>query len=205
MPFDRRFALLDSNQARAGKVLTGRIQQRLLTFRSSVRGTTVVVRTPSGAEYEIGDPTWLGEFEREIGQPAALRASDAPIHDAADLLVVNEESIRVLADEYGAHVNPLRFRPNVILEGADARPFDEGRWVGMSFAAGDAVLEAFQACQRCVMITIDPETFESDPSFLRLIVEKHDANLGVYCKVVRAGVVATGDLWTAESAVEAAS
>jgi MOSC domain-containing protein len=205
MPFDRRFAILDSDPTRAGKLLTGRLQHRMLAFQSTVLGGTVMVRTPSGAQYDVNDPAWLEQLEHDIGQAAAVRASDDPIHDDADVLVVNAASVRTVSEEYGARVSPLRFRPNVLLDGPDARPFDELRWPGRSFAIGDAVLEASSACIRCVITTIDPETLVSDPSFLRLMVEKHNARFGVYCKVVRAGEVRVGDPWTVYSAAEAAS
>jgi uncharacterized protein YcbX len=205
MPFDRRFAILDSNPARAGKLLTGRLQHRLLAFQSAVLDGSVMVRTPSGAQYDVNDRAWHEHLEREIGQAVALQASDDAIHDDADVLVVNAASVRTLSEEYGARVSPLRFRPNVILDGPDARPYDELRWPGTSFAIGDAVLEASSACLRCVITTIDPETLVSDPSFLRLVVEKHDARFGVYCKVVRAGEVRVGDPWSVYRAAEAAS
>jgi len=48
-------------------------------------------------------------------------------------------------------------------------------------------------CERCKVITMDPDTTEQTPELLRLLVERHDERLGMYCRVVRPGRVAVGD------------
>ena len=193
--FDRRYAIMDSDPARAGKPLTAVRQPRLLAYRSEVRDGAVCVETATGKEYAVGDGDWLAELERDIGKQVSLRGPGDPIHDDSDLLIVNSASLRVLSEEYGAAVNPLRFRPNVIVDGKEAAPFAEEAWPGRTFALGDAVIHAVHPCERCVVTTIDPQTLASDPSFLRLLVEKHQARFGVYCKVVRPGIAKVGDPW----------
>jgi len=191
--FDRRIAVLDSDPLREGKMLSGGRQRRLLAYGGIVREGEIYVRTPSGVEHEARGGGWLPELEGELGQPAPLRSSDLPITDDADVLVLNAASLRALTAEYGAFVNPMRFRPNVIVDATDLREFDELTWPGMEFAIGEAVLDVSKPCVRCVMTTFDPETLESDPAFLKLIVQRHGGMFGVYCKVVRPGSVAIGD------------
>ena len=56
----------------------------------------------------------------------------------------------------GAHP-PLpmtRFRPNVVIAGAEAWAEDDWRRIRI----GDAVFRAVKGCARCVITTIDPET-----------------------------------------------
>jgi len=205
IPLDRSYAVLDSDPLRSGKLLTASRAKRLLAYRSFARGDGVLVRTPSGRECAADDGAWLDELEGDIGKPASLRSSEEPMHDDADLLVVNAASVRALSEEYGAPINPMRFRPNVILDAVDARPFEETAWPGETFDAGEALVEVVHPCERCVVTTIDPETFESDASFLKLIVQEHHGHFGVLCRVLRTGVVHAGDEWRAKDVAEAAS
>jgi MOSC domain-containing protein YiiM len=45
-----------------------------------------------------------------------------------------------------------------------------------------------------VVITHDPDTTVTSPALLRVLTQTSEANMGVYCRVVRPGVVAVGDL-----------
>jgi uncharacterized protein YcbX len=197
IPFDRRYAVLDPNPHRLGKPLTGRLQKQLLGYASSVLGDRVVVRTPSGIVCDVEEPAWLEELEREVGGPITVQTFPDAIHDDSDVLVLNAASLRALSEEYGSIVDPLRFRPNIILDGPEARPFEETSWTGGTFVVGDVLLEVTHPCERCVMTTIDPDSLEMDPSFLRLVVEKHDARFGVYFRVARGGTMKLGDRWRA--------
>jgi uncharacterized protein YcbX len=199
---DRRIAVMDSDPTRVGKPLTGRRQHQLLAYSSKVRDGDVFVCTPSGKEYAVSDASWMAELEADVGQPASLKVADEPIHDDADVLVLNAASLRALTEEYGSFVHPLRFRPNVIVDGHDISAFDELGWLGIEFSIGDAVLYVSHPCARCVLTTVEPETLVADPSFLKLVVQSHEGRFGVYCKVVRAGDVRIGDEWRARRAPE---
>lgn len=195
MPFDRRYAMMDSDPNRTGKPLTARIEKRLLGYSAIVRDSTTYVRTPSGTEHDVHSTAWLEVLCDEIERPISLQSFDEPIHDDSDILVVNAASLRALTAEYGNFVNPSRFRPNFVVDSADLKPFVEEGWADHEIAVGDALLRAQYPCDRCVLTTIDPETLDTDPSFLRLVVEKHGGRFGMYCSVVRSGTVALGDEW----------
>jgi len=195
MPCDRRYAVMDSDPNRAGKPLTARIEKRLLGYGALVRDGKTYVCTPSGEKHGVHVPDWLEALGAEIERPVSLQSFENAIHDEADLLVINAASLRALTKEYGAFVNPLRFRPNFVVDSSEVQPFAEERWVDHDITVGDAVLRAQYPCDRCVLTTIDPETLAMDPSFLRLVVEKHGGRFGMYCSVVRSGTVALGDEW----------
>ncbi len=202
LPYDRCYVLLDSDPHRQGKNLTGRVAPQMLGFAATVRPDGVHVRTPLGHEYAVDDTRWLADLEKTLGKPVTLHHADEPVHDDADVLVVNTASVRALCDEYGAFVHPIRFRPNFIVDGPEVPAFEEAEWVGSEIAVGDAVVQAVARCVRCVVTTIDPETQASDPAFLRLLAEMHEATFGVYCKVVRTGDVRLGDRWHVGGAAE---
>lgn len=81
--------------------------------------------------------------------------------DGYPLLVTTEESLAALNAEVAggrmADQGPLpmsRFRPSVVVAGADAWTEDDWRRVRI----GSAVFRAVKGCARCVITTLDPET-----------------------------------------------
>ena len=202
MPFDRRYAVMDSDPNRAGKPLTARIDKRLLAYGASVRDGQVIVRAPDGGEHRVDSPAWLDLLRADLDRPVSLWSSEAPEHDDADILVLNAASLRALTGEYGSFINPLRFRPNFVVDGPDLAAYVESEWEGADVSVGGAVLHVQYPDQRCVVTTIEPETLATDPSFLRLIVERHAGRFGMYCSVVRSGPVALGDEWRPARASE---
>ena len=46
---------------------------------------------------------------------------------------------------------------------------------------------------RCAMISLDPDTAESDPNVLRQVAQEHDGHAGVYGAVLVEGTVRPGD------------
>ena len=51
----------------------------------------------------------------------------------------------------------------------------------------------FPVDQRCKMITLDPETGESNPEILRKVAQAHEGMAGVYAAVLVEGTVLRGD------------
>ena len=86
--------------------------------------------------------------------------------DALPLLVVTSASLAELERrlvERGVPLVPLameRFRPNLVVEGAE--PFAEDRWARI--AVGEVEIELVKPCARCVMTTLDPSTAQVAPS-----------------------------------------
>jgi MOSC domain-containing protein YiiM len=54
--------------------------------------------------------------------------------------------------------------------------------------------------QRCLMITLDPETGEATPAVLKAAGQLNGAYAGVYASVLSAGRVTVGDSLVIESA-----
>ena len=197
IPFDRQYIIIDGESTRKGKALTARQMGELLAYRAAVEGEKVSVQAPDGTTFAIDDD-FSSYLRSALNRPLSIESAPRPaepFHDAHDILVLNAESVRALEAEWGKPLDPLRFRPNIMLDGDDLAAYVENDWVGRRFRAGEAVLEAAALDERCVLPTIDPQTLARDPSFLRLIVERHDQCFGVYCRVTKAGKVAVGDEW----------
>lgn len=71
-------------------------------------------------------------------------------------LIVSEASLADLNARLTQPVPMTRFRPNIVIAGAE--PFEEDGWA--SIAVGDATLRMVKPCGRCSVITVDPSTGE---------------------------------------------
>ncbi len=197
MPFDRQYIIMDGETTRKGNALTARVVSDLLAYRATVDAGAVRVSAPDGRIFPV-DETLSSRLASDLGRALWVEeapAGAAPFHDAHDILVLNAASVRALEQEWNKPLDPLRFRPNIMLDGDDLEPYVEDSWVGRRFSVGEAVLEGAALDQRCVLPTIDPQSLVRDPTLLRLIVERHNQCFGLYCSVLTAGKIGLGDEW----------
>jgi uncharacterized protein YcbX len=97
----------------------------------------------------FGTPLQLARLERPVEREGALLA----FGDAAALLVTNAASLEALNAQLEAPVPMSRFRPNIVVEGANA--FAEDGWARLRI--GEAVLTRVHDCGRCEVTTIDQD------------------------------------------------
>jgi len=187
---DRRWALVDATPNRAGKLLTIRQHEKLLTYRARLEDGAAKVVGPDGAVHAV-DGGLARLLAEESMRPLQLRDLAGANFDDSPVLVVNLASVRAFAAEAAMHVDHRRFRANLYLDGLDA--FEEVSWVGRQIRAGDAQLQVVARDERCVVITRDPDTTAATPQLLSLLAQRHDTCMGVYCTVARSGQVAEGD------------
>lgn len=128
------------------------------------QGTAIAVR----GEVNQWLSARLGLSVRLVWQPdptaRSIAADDGGIPgdvlslaDAAPLLLIAESSMHQLDEWAGGDSHPLdpvRFRPNVIIDGGT--PFAEESWTGVTI--GDVRFRTTMICDRCVMTTIEPST-----------------------------------------------
>ena len=87
--------------------------------------------------------------------PDLARPGDVvSLADGFPLLVTTEASLAAVNARLGSPVPMARFRPNLVIEGADA--WDEDRWGFMK--AGGVRLRLASPCARCVVTTLDQRT-----------------------------------------------
>lgn len=152
---DRDGGIIHADMSTAGNVISvGHKRQ----------GTAVVAHDRVNA--------WLSERAgldvRLVWQPDPTVRSIAPeeggnagdvlsLADAAPLLLITEASLRELdawTTPGTGPLDPVRFRPNVIIDGDE--PFAEEEWTGVLI--DDVPFRLTKVCDRCVMTTIDPTT-----------------------------------------------
>lgn len=80
--------------------------------------------------------------------------------DGFPLLITNLASLDELNSRLDAPVEMRRFRPNIVVEGAEAWAEDRWRLVEV----GDNQFSLVKPCSRCVMTTVDPDSGIKDAS-----------------------------------------
>jgi uncharacterized protein len=188
---DRRWALVDGSPNRAGKPLTIREDGRLMTYQARlVRGGGVEVVTPGG-EVAAMDGRLVSRLAAETSRPLTLRELEGENFDDSPVLLVIVSTVAAFGLQAGMDVDHRRFRANLYVAGLE--PEEEIGWIGRRVAVGGAELEVVSRCERCVVITRDPDTTATTPELLRVLKQTQETCMGVYCRVTRPGRVATGD------------
>jgi len=148
-----------------------------------------IVRTPSGATFDVADPA-LGA---ELGPGARVIKQDRGIFDTLPLSLITTQTIARLGEFVGSPLDVQRFRPNLLVEAAEETPFAEDTWVGSVLRIGGLRLRVDKRDGRCVVVTIDPVTTERNPAILRAVARERQGFLGVYGSIVEPGRIAVGD------------
>jgi MOSC domain-containing protein len=187
---DRRWAFIDHSPQRDGKWFNIKQHAPLMTYRARLVDGSLDLIAPDGSRIAL-DGDLVRKFEAEGQRPLELRELPGANFDDSHVLIVNLASVEAFALEAGIPIDHRRFRANLYVDGVE--PEEELRWLGRVIRAGDAELEVTDRCERCKVITMDPDTTEATPELLRLLVERHDERFGMYCRVVRPGRVAVGD------------
>ncbi|MEE1923730.1 MOSC domain-containing protein [Pseudomonas sp. 148P] len=79
--------------------------------------------------------------------------------DGFPLLLIGQASLDDLAQKVGRPMEMMRFRPNLVIEGAEA--FAEDGWKRIRI--GQQTFRVVKPCGRCILTTIDPATGERSP------------------------------------------
>jgi uncharacterized protein YcbX len=187
---DRRWALVDGTANRAGKLLTGTQEKRLMTYHARLQGDAVEVVVPGGDTRPLDDAL-VSDVALESGRPLTLRDLAGANFDDSPVLVVNLSTIAGFALAAGVEVDHRRFRANLYIDGLEHE--EELEWIGRRIVMGSAELEVVKRCERCVVITLDPDSTAATPSLLRVLTSTSDTCMGVYCRVARPGRVSVGD------------
>ncbi|MDJ0609672.1 MAG: MOSC domain-containing protein [Kiloniellales bacterium] len=154
------------------------------------------VVTPDGETLEIGDPRLAEALNRgsEEARELSLLRSERALTDCRPVSLISSQTIRQLGAEIGEAVDPRRFRANLYLDLVDARGFAEDDLVGRTLRIGPKVrITIVERDPRCRMITIDPETAETDLRVLQKVGREHGGMAGIYGAVLAEGLVSSGD------------
>lgn len=203
---DRRYAFVRQEFASWSGFpwMTGREKPQIILYEPRFEGTPthdddppIIVRTPSGDEYDIEDPRLCDQLTREYGHPIFLFKSKRGNFDSQHLSIFSLTTAQYLEAESESPIDPRQFRANLYIEPAEATPFVEEEWVGRVLQLGDdALVGVTKKDSRCMMINLNPETAVQNPKVLRTVARNHNEQVGIYANVLAPGVIRVGDAIT---------
>ncbi|PWV95891.1 hypothetical protein DFQ01_12466 [Paenibacillus cellulosilyticus] len=203
---DRSHALIDNDKEGWDSFITARQYPHMLSYTASLPdggGTEaafpeVQITAPDGRMLH-----WTDDLLEELGgfpnRSISLKrhrpdSKELLSVDAGGLLLITDRSLRKIEERLGGPVDPRRFRANMMIALSEDAVEDEYEWVGSRLHLEDGtVLEVVEPCERCILVTIDPDTRERNKEVLLAVRDVMSLNFGVYASVIRTGEAAVGD------------
>ena len=167
--------------------------QRLVLSRGGRQVASGVLSTPSGRQVlEQFFAAYMGERMR--GRPRIVGIPGYSITEGGIpcVHIINLASVRELERLQGRPINPLRFRPNLIIDGPE--PWSELNWLGKDIAVGPVRMNVCERTTRCAATNVDPATGARDMDIPALLKrELGHADFGVYAIITEGGSLSVGD------------
>ncbi len=202
VPEDRRYAFVQAASRSDFPWLTARQLPELLRYTPAVNTNhseeaVVTVTTPTGTNWPVDSEGLRQEIERLSGISLFLLRNKRGCYDTAQVSLISRQTILRIAGESGTQENYWRFRPNIVIDLSEGGAYEEVNWTGRILRLGARARVAIvKPDERCVVITLDPDTAVADPAILRCVAQQHGNVAGIYGAVLTAGEVRTGDtIW----------
>ena len=131
------------------------------------------------------------------GAPKIMHAEGHSFSDVAAkcLHIISLTSLRELERVVGTPLSPLRFRPNMVVDGLE--PFTELSLVGQTIKVGPVELEVIKRTERCAATDVDPDTGARDTAIPAVLLRTWGhSDFGVYARVTKGGTATVGDTLT---------
>jgi uncharacterized protein YcbX len=196
---DRQYAFLRHASLSRFPWFTGRDANGMLLYRAAYRDpadlklSPIDVTTPEGDTLPLDAPELRDRLAEEGGMAVDLVRSGRSFFDAMPVSIVTTATHDELDAARGDSVDPRRFRINIVIE-SEAR---EGDWAERMLTIGDANdgprLIVHYPIDRCVMVTIDPDTGVRAPAVLKTVVRDFNNRIGIYASAARPGTIRVGD------------
>ncbi|SEM50310.1 hypothetical protein SAMN05192533_103165 [Mesobacillus persicus] len=177
-----------------------RYQARFVGEESLDNYPKVEVITPEGKVFDWDDHELIEELETKSKRKISTKKytpSHVPIGPIAveHILLTTDASLEHLEELSGKkEVDIRRFRPNLFISLIDKVPFQEEEWIGRRIKIGSEVeIELVGYCPRCMIITVDPDDAQRNPSLLKTLVKERKSNFGVYASVIKTGDICVDD------------
>jgi uncharacterized protein YcbX len=200
---DRRFAFIRVGNQTGFPWLTGVKHPQLIGYVPFSRnpgeaaGLPTHVRTPEGRELELRGEALEEELSNAYGSRLELMRLDHGVFDEATVSVINQSTISAVEQETGITLDVRRFRPNVVVETSEPKPFEEDDWVGKIIHFGSEpdrlTINIYMRDTRCAMVNIDPLTGEADSNVMKAVVRMNNNCAGVYASAMKIGLISVGD------------
>lgn len=105
------------------------------------------------------------QCKRQVDTAYANNNETVSFADGFPLLLTNQASLDFLNQQMSIDITMNRFRPNVVVGGAEA--WQEDNW--QRIRIGEMEFQVAKPCSRCVIPTINPQTLEKQPEVFRTL------------------------------------
>ena len=196
---DRQYGFLQAGNLGQFPWFTARDLNDLIRYQArfrdcaDTRKSEVDVIAPDGATFALDAPELSARLAETAGMPVELLQSGRGVFDAMPVSIVTTATLAAIDRAHGEPLDLRRFRINIVIE-SDLREDGWGERL-MAFGDGEAAprLILHEPIERCVMITIDPDSARRSPGVMRTVVQQFDNRIGMYASAARTGVVRVGD------------
>jgi GntR family transcriptional regulator / MocR family aminotransferase len=215
LPNDRRFALArpgvplqadNPKWAKKGLFVMLMLEEALAKVQTHLDPDTLQFEVRSGnrliLSVNLNDATARTIIEDYFHQlvptlpapPTLIRSRDSHFMDKPDNVIslINLATLRSLEKQWGAQIDPLRFRANLYVDTGKA--WEEFEWVDKEISLGEVTFRVDRRNGRCGATNVNPVTGVRDmdiPGSLRANFGHKD--LGVYLTVAKGGTIAVND------------
>lgn len=196
---DRRFAFRRTGEHGGFPWLTAGRFPKLVSYRpvsdGGGSGAPTHVVTPSGERLEIWSDALRTELASSFGSDVELMHLNHGMFDDGAVSIIAASTIAAIERDCGFEVDVRRFRPNLVVEADDGRPYCEDDWIGRVVAIGSngPLIGITLRDVRCSMVSLHPDTAEPDRRVQQSVVRLNGNCAGVYGVVMRTGDVDVGD------------
>ena len=196
---DRCFAFYDETKEGWKSFITARDIPEMLTYKAKFVDEGVNVTSPDGRNFNWSEDL-LEEIQNYSKRKISMMNYKAPnpenpnllAVDLASVLIITDATLRKLEGIWGKKLDERRFRANLIVS-LDQNSLSESDWIGKRLSVEGAELQVDANCERCSLITLDPDSLERDISLLKKVNENMNLNLGVYASIKKTGQIHVGD------------
>jgi GntR family transcriptional regulator / MocR family aminotransferase len=221
-PHDRRFALArpgvplqadNPKWAKKGLFVMLMLEETLAKVQTHLDPQTMQFEVRAGnrtlLSVNLNEPDAKGAVEDYFHRlvptlpapPTLIRSRDGHFMDKPDNVIslINLATLRSLEEQWGAEIDPLRFRANLYVD--TGRPWEEFEWVEKDIRLGEVFFRVERKNGRCGATNVNPASGVRDmdiPGSLRSSFGHKD--LGVYLTVAKGGTVAVNDALTRPAA-----
>jgi len=200
---DRRFAFVRGDVTSSFPWLTGRQIPQITQYRpffvdpDDFINSQIRVETPDGHILSLDSPELHQELMAAYQGPVSLINIGRGTFDSQPFSLMSLATADALSATLGHTIDYRCFRQNLILETQENRPFLEESWLDSQLIIGDGAnpcrIRLNRRIQRCIMVTIDPDTAQKEPEILKIIAQTRGNCVGVYASIEIPGLIRTGD------------
>jgi len=204
---DRCYAFYDETKEGWDSFFTAREIPAMLAYKAQIvddstqsdsesEDLKVKVVSPEGQTFHWDDDLLakMQNYSKKKMRMRSYRAQspDLKAVDEGSILIITDRSLQKLETIWGKQLDARRFRANILIT-VEEGVFGEKEWIGRRITVGGAELQVDKFCDRCSMVTLDPDSLERDASLLKKINTEMNLNFGVYASVKKTGDIQVGE------------